>query len=134
MWLRGERLNPVFRYDLVSTAPFVLSDDVSYTAADGTEKHVLGTDRWRRGGFVWRGKGILRLTSSSWSVAGVTKDGTIAAIRFSKSWVTPAGIDIVVREGASQPEPRAMVAIASERFGLSAEDFATLTWLDPRTP
>lgn len=132
MWLRGEKLNPTFTYTMLGTAPLVLDDDVAYSTPDGKLKHVLGTDTWRRDGFQWRGKGLLRPLSSRWSVSGVTKDGTIAAIRFSKSLVTSAGIDIIVREGATPPEPRAMVAIASERFGLSAEDFATLTWLDPR--
>jgi len=129
MWLGEDRLNPTFSYGLLGTEPLRLSDDVAYTTPGGEVKHVLGVDQWRGNGFVWRGKGLLRLVTSSWTVAGVSKAGTIAAIRFTKSLVSPAGIDILVREGASFPEPRAAVAAESERFGLTAEDFASLTWL-----
>lgn len=129
MWLNGERSDPTFEYTLRSSSPLVLGDDVSYTTPDGTVKHIRGVDRWHGSGFVWRGTGLTRLVSSFWSVPGVSKAGTIAAIRFNKSWVSPAGIDIIVRDGIDFPEPRAAVATESERFGLSAEDFASLTWL-----
>jgi hypothetical protein len=129
MWLNGERLDPTFSYRLLGTDPLTLEDDVAYTQPDGTAKHVRGVDRWREEGFVWRGTGMLRFVGSAWSVPGVSKAGTIAAIRFSKSLISPAGIDIVVRKGIEFPEPRAAVASESERFGLSAEDFASLTWL-----
>jgi hypothetical protein len=129
MWLGTDRLDPTFSYVLLGTEPLRLADDVSYTTETGEVKHILGVDQWRGQGFRWRGKGLLRLTSSSWTVAGVSKAGTIAAIRFSKSLASPAGIDILVREGAYFPEPRAAVAAESERFGLTAEDFASLTWL-----
>jgi hypothetical protein len=129
MWLGADRLDPTFTYGLLGTEPLRLSDDVSYTTATGEVKHILGVDKWRGEGFVWHGKKLLRLVSSSWTVAGVSKAGTIAAIRFSKSLVSPAGIDILVREGVSFPEPRAAVAAEAERFGLTAEDFASLTWL-----
>jgi len=133
MWLRGDRLNPVIEYGLISAQPLVLSDTVSYTKQDGAAKTVVGVDKWRGAGFLWRGKGLLRIASSSWTVPGVTEDGNVAVIRFSKSFATPAGIDVLVREGAPQPELRARVAGASERFGLSAEDFASLAWLAPES-
>jgi hypothetical protein len=129
MWLNGERADPTFEYTVRSTSPLVLGDDVTYRTADGTEKHIRGVDKWHGSGFVWRGTGLTRLVTSSWSVPGVSKAGTIAAIRFAKSLVSPAGIDIIVRDGVDFPEPRAAVASESERFGLSAEDFASLTWL-----
>ncbi|HEV7950723.1 MAG TPA: hypothetical protein VGP24_13240 [Glaciihabitans sp.] len=130
MWLTGERSDPTFSYRLISENPLVLGDDVSYTTAAGVRKHLLGVDRWKGRDFTWRGKGLTRLVASSWSVPGVNVAGTIAAIRFSKSLVSPAGIDIVVRADADFPEPRAAVATESQRFGLTAEDFASLTWLD----
>jgi hypothetical protein len=123
-------VDPTFTYELLGTEPLVLGDDVGYTTPDGETKHILGVDTWRGDGFRWRGKGLLRVASSSWSVPGVTKAGTIAAVRFSKSMVSPAGIDIIVRDGAGIAEPRAAVANESEAFGLSTEDFASLTWLD----
>ena len=129
MWLRGERTDPTFTYEVLGTGPLVLRDDVSYVDAEGQTKHVLGVDRWTGNGFRWRGKGLLRLAKSDWTVPGVSKAGTIAAVRFAKSLVSPAGIDIIVREGVDLPEPRAIVATESTRFGLTAEDFASLTWL-----
>ncbi len=130
MWLRGERSNPRFSYELVSRTPLVLADDVSYIATEnGQEKHIVGTDTLKGEEFVWRGKGLLRIVASHWSVAGASDDGTVAAIRFSKSMVTPAGIDIIVRAGTEHPELRALIARNTELFGLSPEDFASLTWL-----
>lgn len=130
MWLRGERAEPRFTYGLVSRDPLVLSDDVSWIATENDqEKRLLGTDTLRGDEFVWRGKGLLKLVASRWSVTGASDDGAVAAIRFSKSAVTPAGIDIIVRAGSEQTELRALIARSTELFGLSPEDFGSLTWL-----
>ena len=130
MWLSGERSNPRFGYEIISREPLVLSDDVTYVVTEsGQEKHILGTDTLRGDEFVWRGKGLLKLVASHWSVAGASEDGTVAAIRFTKSAVSPAGIDIIVRAGTQQPELRALIAGSTELFGLTPEDFASLTWL-----
>lgn len=127
MWLTGDKLKPTFTYELVSDDPLVLSDDVGYVQ-EGEEKHILGQDTWRGDEFVWRGRKLLRLFASHWSVAGISDDGTIAVIRFSKSLATPAGVDIIVRSGTQHPELRAMIAHATEEFGLTPEDFGSLTW------
>lgn len=130
MWLGGERANPRFRYEVMSLNPLVLSDEVSWVDVEtGKEKSLLGADTLKGNEFVWRGKGVLRLVSSHWSVAGASDDGTVAALRFSKSRVSPAGVDIVVRSGTEHPELRALIARATELFGLSPEDFASLSWL-----
>lgn len=127
MWLTGQRLEPRFTYELVTQSPLVLSDDVSYVE-EGEEKHILGQDTLRGDEFVWRGRKLLRLVSSRWSVAGVSDDGDIAVVRFSKSLATPAGVDIIVREGTSHPEVRRTVAHATDDFGLTPEEFGSLTW------
>lgn len=132
MWLSGGRRDPRFTYGLVSRSPLVLSDDVGYTE-DGSEKHILGRDTWHSGGFVWRGRGWLRLVSSHWAVAGVSEDRSIAAIRFAKSLATPAGIDLIVREGTAYPELRATIARSTATYGLTPEDFASLSWLRPQS-
>lgn len=128
MWLSGERRSPKFTYGLVSSSPLVLTDDVSYQTVAGEEKHILGKDTHSRGRFVWRGKGLLGVVSSKWSVVGARKDGSVLAIRFEKTIATPAGIDILVREDADV-DARAIVAGASEGFSLTPEDFASLSWL-----
>jgi len=128
MWLTGEKLEPRFTYDLVSEQPLVLSDDVSYVEGD-EEKHILGQDTWSGDGFVWRGRKLLRLFASRWTVAGMSDDGTIAVIHFSKSLATPSGVDVIVRDGTAHPELRATIAHATEEFGLTPEEFGSLTWL-----
>jgi hypothetical protein len=134
MWLTRERTSPRFTYTLLKEDPLTLRDDVSYRTVDGAEKHVLGTDKRSHDGFVWRGKGPLRVLRSRWSVIGADDDSTILAIRFEKTLFTHAGIDIIVREGVEVDELRSLVARNTEKFGLSAEDFASLTWLDTAVP
>ena len=90
MWLAGDKLEPRFTYELISDEPLVLSDDVGYVQ-EGVEKHILGQDTWRGDEFVWRGRKLLRLVASHWTVAGISDDGTLAVIHFSKSLATPSG-------------------------------------------
>lgn len=128
MWLSGARRSPKFTYGLVSSTPLVLTDDVSYETVAGERKHILGKNTYSGGRFVWRGRGLLGVVASRWSVTGARKDGTVIAIKFAKTIGTPAGIDILVREDAGV-EARALVAGASEEFGLTPEEFASLSWL-----
>ncbi|WP_411698483.1 hypothetical protein [Conyzicola sp.] len=130
MWLTRERKSPRFSYDLVSENPLTLRNDVSYFTADNQEKHVLGTDKWADDHFVWRGKSLLKLARSRWAVSGKNDASTVLAIRFDKTAFTPAGIDVIVREAVEIDELRSLVARNTEQFGLTAEDFASLTWLD----
>ena len=133
MWLTRERTSPRFTYSLISEDPLVLRDDVSYRTTDDAEKHVLGTDKWAHDGFVRRGKGLRRLATTRWSISGMNEAGTVVAVRFEKSLGSPAGIDILSRKGVVVDELRSLVARNTGKFGLSAEDFASLTWLDPIT-
>jgi hypothetical protein len=130
IWLGGDRLRPTFRYEVKNADPLVLDDVVSYTAADGTERTIVGVDRYRHGEFVWRGRRRLSLLTSHWSVVGVTDDASIVIIRFSKTLFTPEGVDILVRVGTGSHEFRAIVAAAAEPLGLSTGEFASLTWLE----
>lgn len=129
MWLSGERLQPQFRYGVLRESPLTLSDEVEYVTAEGETKQILGKDVYRRGEFTWRGKGLLSVARSHWHVSGSDEQRTLLVIRFSKSIATPAGIDIVVREGSSYPQLRRVVASSTEELGLSPEDFASLGWL-----
>lgn len=136
MWLNGERLHPRFSYGLVSSSPLVLSDEVSYETAETEKKPsetktIVGQDVFNHDEFVWRGKGVLRFFASHWSVSGASDDGNVVAIHFTKSMATPAGIDIIIRESVEVPELRALIARNTEQFGLSPEDFASLSWLAP---
>ncbi|MGV8896173.1 MAG: hypothetical protein ACOH10_01450 [Rhodoglobus sp.] len=133
MWLSGERNEPRFEYGVVSRDPLVLSDDMGYTEGRGkragTLKHILGRDTFDGEAFVWRGAGLLKLITSRWYVAGASDDGSIAAIHFAKSLGNPAGVAVIVREGSSVPEIRAIIAHSTEDYGLTPEQFASLSWL-----
>lgn len=129
MWLTGEGRDPRFTWELVGTDPLVLADVVEYRTPDGAEKRIEGTDTWKRDGFVRRGKSVRKLFASRWQVAGASDDGSVLVLRFEESRATPAGLDVLVREGSSHPELRSTVAADVETFGLSPEEFASLTWL-----
>ncbi len=129
MWLDGTRHNPEFTYETINGAELTFSDTVSFTTSDGEPKTILGTDRLRGDEFVWRGQGWRKLLTSRWQVVGANDEFDIVVIRFSRSRLTPAGIDVLVRAGADTYAVRSTVAHAAERFGLSAEEFASLTWL-----
>lgn len=129
MWVNGGRTTPSFSYEVLTEDPLTLSDDVRYIDSKGREKHVRGVDRRSHTGFVWRGRGALGLVSSKWSVSGTSEDGRVLVVRFAKSLFTPAGVDVVSRDTEEVPELRALVAGSTEELGLSAEEFASLTWL-----
>lgn len=128
MWLTGERHDPTLTYELLSEEPLTLSDDVAFTNEAGEEKHILGVDHWNGEGFTWKGKKLLRFFASHWSVIGMSDDEAVLVVRFEKTLGTPAGIDIIERQGTTHPELRSLVAHNSVAFGLTAEDFASLTW------
>ena len=160
LWLSRDRLRPRFNYELKTADPLVLHDTVTYTTAQGVEKIVPGvnrlrTDRPRRdqrqgdqpdvdqhgvaqngvaqnGGniFVWRGTGLVRLVTSRWAVVGATEDSNVMVIRFVKSRLTPAGVDVVLREGTDSHAFRTQVAGLSSSLGLTHGELASLTWLE----
>lgn len=131
IWLSAERTNPTLTYELIARDPLTLAVDVSYLTTEGEEKHIVGRDRWRHETFTRRGKGWSRFAGSRWNVVGISDDRTILTVRFAHSRAIPAGIDVLVREGAAHPELRAMIARNTEQFDLTPEDFASLSWLAP---
>ena len=131
-WMYGERRSPTLTYELLSRDPLRFGNDVSWITADGEDKHILGIDHGRSDdlGLVWHGTGIMSLFRTRWSVSGSSELGEIVVLRIFKSLLTPAGIHVIVRDGERIDELRSVIARESVRFGLSAEDFASLTWLD----
>lgn len=127
MWLHGERRAPRIEYRMRRADPLVLDDIVSYVHDRRGPGRIVGTDRLRGDGFVWRGRGMLGVLRSRWVVAGL--DGPVLAIRFARSVVTPAGADLLVREGEAMPELRTHAAERLEALGLTPEEFASLGWL-----
>ncbi|MCU1417943.1 MAG: hypothetical protein JWP32_2117 [Schumannella sp.] len=133
MWLSGERRDPVFEYGVVRQQPLTLSDRVAYVDASGRQKTITGTDRWTGQGFTWKMRGIAGLfVKSRWEVAGARQG--LAVIRFEKSIATPSGVDVVVGEGVDATDLRSVIAADPASFGLTLEEFASLTWLDHLPP
>lgn len=129
MWLTGERLSPGFTYELMSDDPLVLRVAASYETPEGETKSVDGIAHWAREGFVSPGKGLRRMLSSRWTIAGASEDGSVVVIRFEKSRLSLDGLDVLVHADSEVEELRSMVAASTEMFGLSPEDFGSLSWL-----
>lgn len=133
LWLTGEGLDPEVVHELVSEHPLVITTNVSFRTADGETKTIDGVDTLRGSVFRRRGKGRLRLFPSDWEVLAQAEDGAIVVVRYAGSRSMPSGLDILVRAGNAFPNLRAMVAHATPEFGLSPEDFASLSWFAPRS-
>ena len=99
-----------------------------YTDGRGRARTIVGTDRWNGDHFVWRGGGALSLLRSHWHVASLVDD--VLVIHFERSRVTPAGTDVAIRAGSEHPELRRRIAADPSAFGLTVEQFASLSWLD----
>jgi hypothetical protein len=129
MWLSGDRRDPSFEYVILRDEPLTLGDQVTYTDGDGKTTSIRGVDRWNGSGFTWKLNGLRGLfVTSRWEVAGVRQG--LVVLRFEKSLVSPAGVDVIVAEGLDATELRSVIAADPASFGLSIEEFASLTWLD----
>lgn len=129
MWLSGERRDPAFEYVMLRADPLLLADEVTYTEADGKTKSIRGVDRWNGVGFTWKMNGLRGMfVKSRWEIAGIRQG--LVVLRFEKSVVTPAGVDVIVAEGLDATELRSVIAADPSSFGLSLQEFASLTWLD----
>lgn len=131
-WLNGERTEARLNYSVRTAEPLVIDDVVEYLNAAGVEKRIVGVDRLRGGVFTWRGKGLLTPLTSRWAVTGWNHDRSIVTIQYDKSRVTPAGLDILIRADSPPRDIRSAVASDSSSFGLTAEQFASLSWDLPR--
>ncbi|MGL4339936.1 MAG: hypothetical protein ACRCSP_05895 [Rhodoglobus sp.] len=132
MLLSGRRRDPRFDFDIVSRTPLVMTEDATYRIGpgknEGEYRHILGKNSFTGDEFVWRAAGLRRFAAIRWTVAGASHDRTIAVLNFSQSMLTPAGVNIIVRERTRHPELRAIIAHATEDYGLTPEQFASLTW------
>src|SRR3712207_1270269 len=129
VWLLTAHLNPSVEYEVLREDPLVLASVIRFETEDGEEKAVHGRSRWTGEDFIRRGTGVRRLVKSRWSVGGVSEAGHVVTIRTEKSMVFPDGVTLIVREDVDTEQLRAHVANNSARFGLTAEDFASLGWM-----
>ncbi|MBO0458008.1 hypothetical protein JZO77_14825 [Enterococcus hulanensis] len=125
MWLSNKRKNPRITYKKTEKNTVELLDLVEYEAK-GKTKQIKGIDRLAGEQFIWRGIGVLKVLSSRWQV--VTIKGDVLVIRFEKSLVTPAGVDVLIRKGTIVPNLRERVLAHYESFGLTLKESNELQW------
>lgn len=125
MWLSSKRKNPRITYKKTEKNAVELLDLVEYEAK-GKTKQIKGMDRLIGEQFIWRGIGVLKVLSSRWQV--VTIKGDVLVIRFEKSLVTPAGVDVLIRKGTNVPNLRERVLAHYESFGLTLKESNELQW------
>lgn len=125
MWLSNKRNTPRITYRVLKKKPLKLLDLVEYEKK-GKTKQIKGVDYQIKKAFLWRGNGLLKILKSRWEV--VTIKGDVLVIRFAPSLVTPAGVDILVREGATVPDLAKRVVQHCAVFGLTTEEIRKIQW------
>ncbi len=100
MWTKVSRTQPRFIYSNLRTVEgrACMDDTVEYVEG-GRTKTIVGVDTQEPGSssYVWRGRGLLRFFSSRWEIISIASDEQCLALSFTKTWATPAGIDIISR-------------------------------------
>jgi len=100
MWKDGSRKNPSFLYTILQrNGKTLLRDQVQFYRNERL-KTIEGSDAAddeSNTSFTWRGKGLLALFKSRWSIAWINDEKDLAVIRFSKTLLTPEGFDIISR-------------------------------------
>jgi len=132
MWLNPRNRAPRFEYGAIAGHDDRMSDCVRYRRG-GRDKAIRGVDRQDPGRpchFTWRGRGLLALLRSEWFVLELDGKAGLAAILFTETLFTPAGLDIVTR--AADPA-RELISACVERLGRApalAKDLAELVEID----
>ena len=101
LWTKGNRTQPRFIYsNLRSVDGRECMDDTVQYVEGGRSKTIVGIDTQEQPGkpsYLWRGRGLLKLFTSRWEIISVASDEKCLALSFTKTWVTPAGVDIISR-------------------------------------
>mgnify|MGYP005982843467 CR=1 FL=1 len=128
MWLSVKRSKPTITYGQIANKPQCLSDLVTYQTNHGRTKKIKGVDHLKGEVFEWRGRGLLKPLTSRWQIVFLEED--LLVIRFSASLFTPAGVDLLVRDGAKFQGLEKLSA-APGAIGLTDEEARQLIWLLP---
>ncbi|MGX7149585.1 hypothetical protein [Enterococcus ureasiticus] len=127
LWLSKKRSDPTIQYEKLKNHPLEFLDIVTYKNNNGQQKKIIGIDTYKQNHFVWRGKGLLTILSSKWSILTITE--TILVIKFERSFLTPAGIDILIREGIDIDDPKQFILDSFEDYSLTSNELDSLVWL-----
>jgi hypothetical protein len=111
-----------------SGSPERVSESLTYSTHGGQEVTVESVNKLMGGVFISHGSGLARISTSRWTISGVSDDGLVAIVRFEKTRLSAEGVNVLVRDGEARPSLRSEVASATDHFGLSLEDFASITW------
>ena len=137
MWLSGDKQDPMFTYTpRIEDGTLRLDDVVSYRAA-GKRQTIVGVDTQDavvRSQFVWRGRGWLRLFSSTWAVAGGAPEQGWLILFFTPTLATPAGVDIISRTPTLAPDAKAQALRVIAESPFLRERAQGLTWLPTPRP
>lgn len=128
-WVNPVPRVPRFHFEMASTASLAFAERLEYMGPDGKVRTVVGHTQWADGVFVWRGTGLRKPLTGQWSVSGVSDDASVMCLRHHKTMLVAAGFSVLVREGVDASELRSDVANHAEAYGVTMEDFASLTWL-----
>lgn len=126
MWISKKRKNPTITYTKLSNHPATFLDTVRYEVKNKSKK-IVGIDTHCSNKFIWRGKGILKFLKSKWTILELTE--TILVIRFERSLLTPAGIDILVRDNAEFSDPKEFILTSLKEGIVTEEELERLIWL-----
>ncbi|MHC5227745.1 hypothetical protein ACYSNW_05630 [Enterococcus sp. LJL99] len=128
MWTSGNRIHPQITYEKMKSSPLTFKDTVCYKQKNRL-KTIIGIDTLEENEFIWRGAGLLKLLKSKWTVIYI--DEQVLIIKFAKSLVTPAGVDILINENTNVTINQTYIQEKYQAY-LSKELFAELTWLEKR--
>lgn len=129
-WLDGARQSALFRFEVTSNDPLVISEEQSFTTPDGKDRQVVRVSQWQRGQFQSRGSGIRKALLGRWKSLGFTDDNSVVALKIEKSRGFQEGILVLVRLGVDASELRSLVAASSHELGLTPEEFGSLWWVE----
>lgn len=135
-WRDLDRRDATVTYSVLGVKPLEIAEDAVYASAEGGRRHVTGRSALRGDAFVRRGRGRERFARGRWRVSAMSADEAIAIVHVERSVGVPDRVDVLLREGVAEPELRRRIANDAEAFGLTAEQFGSLTWqpLSHRTP
>lgn len=136
MWLEGKKTDPNFIYRVRLGGDEVeLDDTVAYTES-GRRETIEGTDTQDPASpthFTWRGRGLLAAFASDWVVAATGPEDRWIVLYFTRTLVTPEGVDVIGKTSVLSDEDREAVTRLLTTDPFLKEKSRGLVWLERRS-